>query len=94
MVERQLPKLYVEGSIPFSRSKATSRISKVPDHRCEGLTMVAGKFLILKKAERPSAFVWIGILALLLLVVGAVLWDANGSAVFTALVSAALAWCF
>ena len=56
--------------------------------------MAAGKFLILKKTERPSAFVWIGILALLLLVIGAVLWDANGSAVFTALVSAALAWCF
>ena len=32
--------------------------------------MAAGKFLILKKAERPSAFVWIGILALLLLVPG------------------------
>ena len=36
MVERQLPKLYVEGSIPFSRSKATSWIINVLDQQSPG----------------------------------------------------------
>ena len=43
---------------------------------------------------RKHPFLWIGFVALLLLVLGAVMWQDNGSAIFTALVSAALAWCF
>ena len=43
---------------------------------------------------RTQPFLWIGFVALALLVLGAVMWQDNGSAVFTALVSAALAWCF
>jgi hypothetical protein len=46
------------------------------------------------KAVSGSAFLWISVFALFVLVLGAVMWNENGAAVFTALVSAAIAWCF
>ena len=39
-------------------------------------------------------YLWIGLITGLMLGVGALMWNDNGAAVFTALVSAALAWCF
>jgi hypothetical protein len=44
--------------------------------------------------SHPSLLLWIGLVASVLLVVGGVLWHSQGAAVFTALVSAAIAWCF
>jgi hypothetical protein len=44
--------------------------------------------------SHPSPHLWVGLVACLLLVVGGLLWHSQGAAVFTALVSAALAWCF
>jgi hypothetical protein len=44
--------------------------------------------------NRKHPFFWIGLITCVLLIIGAWFWIENASAVFTALVSAALAWCF
>jgi hypothetical protein len=41
-----------------------------------------------------GGFVLTAVIALAVLAIGAVLWSDQGAAVFTALVSAAIAWCF
>lgn len=46
------------------------------------------------KTPRGTGFALTALTALVLLFAGALLWNEQGAAVFTALVSAALAWCF
>ena len=90
MVERQLPKLYVEGSIPFSRSIASTAHSA---SRC-----ATRKEFMAEHAERPETvslpLIAAGAGALVaLLGTGLYLWAVHGAAIFTDLVSAAIAWC-
>ncbi len=90
MVERQLPKLYVEGSIPFARSKdrpsasASGSVAVAASSSSEPVASPASAVL------RIAAFLFAGALVAF----GGLMWALHGEAVFTDLISAAVAWCF
>ena len=92
VVERQLPKLYVEGSIPFARSILLS----LRDWNC-AVSSINDPSLVAETHGKPLSrhighALWF---ATGLAVVGAglILWSARGERVFSDLVSATISWC-
>ncbi len=91
VVERQLPKLYVEGSIPFARSKYTLNLIR-------NAPVTPPNDPTIEISANPTAVhyfartLWLasGLGAVL---AGLILWSARGERVFSDLVSATISWC-
>ena len=107
MVERQLPKLYVEGSIPFARSiifadplrttldRGSDKLENKPNPKGPMKSLFDNTLAKETAAQlvTPVQRVMIAALIGIVFFIGLGFWASRGSVVFTELVDLALAWC-
>lgn|GEM_PF-2965631 len=92
VVERQLPKLYVEGSIPFARSICGALHHWNTDLTSTNEPMSVPDTVAPARHGRLATLLWLAT-GLAAVSAGLVLWSSRGERVFSDLVSATISWC-